>query len=129
MTWRRPHVVAVPIPSQSGNGAILDSLWSRRRGRPAACNSARGHFDRTMSTMSDFEITGINKPHHQSPYEHITHIGNLEGHWRITRDSAIRRITGGAERYFTVDKTTGQHIPIRVVANDGGKTPYLKTRP
>jgi hypothetical protein len=79
--------------------------------------------------MSDFEITGINKPHHQSPYEHITHIGNLEGHWRITRESAIRRITGGEERYFTVDKTTGQHIPIRVAANDGGKTPYLKTRP
>ena len=43
--------------------------------------------------MTDFEITRINKPHHLRAHEHITHIGNLAGDWRLTRESAIARIT------------------------------------
>jgi hypothetical protein len=35
-----------------------------------------------VSSMTEYEITGINKPNHRmSAHEHITHIGNLEGHW------------------------------------------------
>jgi hypothetical protein len=79
--------------------------------------------------MQEYEITGINKPHHQSPFEHITHIGNIAGKWRLTRESAIARISGGNERFYTIDHTTGRHIDLEVVANDGGKAPYLKTRP
>jgi hypothetical protein len=58
--------------------------------------------------MTDFEITRINKPHHLRAHEHITHIGNLAGHWRLTRESAIARINSGGERFYTVDRPTGR---------------------
>jgi hypothetical protein len=76
--------------------------------------------------MAEFEVTCINKPHHQSPHEHITHIGNVAAAWRLTRESAIARIDAG-EQYYTVDKTTGRKVYIGVVRNDGTKAPYLKT--
>jgi hypothetical protein len=77
--------------------------------------------------MSEYEVTCINKPHHLSAHEHITHIGNSAGRWRLTRDSAIARIDTGNERFYTVDKTTGHRVYIGFVRNDGGKPPYLKT--
>ena len=42
--------------------------------------------------MADCLVTCINKPHHLSPHEHITHIGNSAGGWRITITSAVNRI-------------------------------------
>jgi hypothetical protein len=79
--------------------------------------------------VDEYEITCINKPHHQSPYEHITHIGNSAGQWRITRNSAISRITNRTARFFTVDTSTGRRVYLEVVSNDGNKPSYLKTVP
>jgi len=77
--------------------------------------------------MQEFEVNCINKPNRQSSHEHITHIGNANTNWRITRESAIQRIDGKAEQYYTLDKTTGKRVYIGVVRNDGGKAPYLRT--
>jgi hypothetical protein len=79
--------------------------------------------------VDEYEITCINKPHHQSPYEHIIHIGNSTGHWRVTRSSAISRIINRTARFFTVDASTGRRVYLEVVTNDGNKPPYLKTLP
>jgi hypothetical protein len=37
--------------------------------------------------MKEFEVTCINKPDRFSTHEHITHIGNLAGQWRLTLKS------------------------------------------
>jgi len=76
--------------------------------------------------MKEFEVTCINKPQRQSTHEHITHIGNSAGNWRMTREDAIRRIEGQTERYFTVDRPTGNRVYIGVV-RDGVHAPYLRT--
>jgi hypothetical protein len=42
--------------------------------------------------MKEYEVTCINKPDRLSTHEHITHIGNLAGQWRVTRELAIQKI-------------------------------------
>lgn len=77
--------------------------------------------------MSEFQVTCINKPSRTSAYEHITHIGNIAGNWRMTREVAIARIEAKTEAFYTVDKTTGKKVYIGVVRGDGSKAPYLRT--
>lgn len=77
--------------------------------------------------VKEFEVTCITKPNRLSPHEHITHIGNTQNSWRLTREEAIRRIDGGTESYFTVDRATGRKTYIGVVRGDGYKASYLRT--
>jgi len=77
--------------------------------------------------MKEFEVTCINKPDRMSSHEHITHIGNTAGAWRITREEAIRRIDSKEEAFFTTDRSTGKKMYIGVVRGDGNKAPYLRT--
>jgi hypothetical protein len=77
----------------------------------------------------EFQVTCINKPHHLSSFEHITHIGNVSGGWRLSRESAIQRIDSGQERFYTLDEATRRKLYLLVVRNDAGKAPYLKTEP
>ena len=77
--------------------------------------------------MSEFEVNCINKPNRESRHEHITHIGNTNGGWRMSREVAIRRIDGGQESYYTTDRQTGRKVFIEVV-REAGKLPFLRTR-
>lgn len=77
--------------------------------------------------MKEYEVTCINKPDRSSSHEHITHIGNTAGQWRLTRESAIQRIDSKQEAFYTVDRTTGRKVYVGVVRNDGNKAPYLRT--
>lgn len=77
--------------------------------------------------MKEYHINCINKPDRNSQHEHITHIGNTSGNWRVTREDAIRRIDGKEEAFYTLDGTTGKKIYIGVVRGDGNKAPYLRT--
>lgn len=77
--------------------------------------------------MSEHQVTCINKPHHHSSHEHITHIGNSQEQWRIKREDAIHLIDSKQKRFFTVDKTTQRKCYIDVVRNDQGKAPYLRS--
>jgi uncharacterized protein DUF3892 len=77
--------------------------------------------------MPAHEITCINKPHHVSPHEHITHIGNAAAGWRLTLGSAIDRINTGTDSFYTVDKKTGAHVPIGVVPASPTRRAHLRT--
>lgn len=76
--------------------------------------------------MNEHQITCINKPHHLSAHEHITHIGNAQQNWRITRETAIQRIESHSEAYYTIDAQTGKKCYVGVV-REQGKQPYLRT--
>lgn len=76
--------------------------------------------------MTEYQVTCINKPHRDSPHEHITHIGNTAAQWRLTREDAIRRIDSGTEQFFTVERQTGKKCYVGVV-RVSGKDPYLRT--
>jgi hypothetical protein len=75
--------------------------------------------------MANYLVTCINKPHHLSPHEHITHIGNSAGNWRITTASAINRITNGADSFYTLN-AQGRRVEI-AVARVQGRQPFLRT--
>jgi hypothetical protein len=77
--------------------------------------------------MQEFEVTCVNKPNRMSAHEHITHIGNTAKNWRLTRESAIRRIDSKEEAFYTVDQSTDRKMYIGVVRGDGSKAPYLRT--
>ena len=76
--------------------------------------------------MSANQVTCVNKPNRFSTHEHITHIGNIAGRWKITRESAIQRIEAKTDSFYTVDATTGKRAEIGVV-REAGKQPYLRT--
>lgn len=76
--------------------------------------------------MTDYEVNAINKPHRQSSHEHITHIGNNNADWRMTREEAIRRIDSKQDAFYTVDRTTMKKVYIGVV-RETGRVPFLRT--
>jgi len=76
--------------------------------------------------MKEFHVTCINKPNRESTHEHITHIGNVAGGWKITRESAIQRIDAKKESFYTLDPASGSRAYIGVV-RESGKAPYLRT--
>ena len=76
--------------------------------------------------MSDFLVNCITKPNRESRHEHITHIGNCEGHWRLTREAAIARIDAKKESFYTLDRQTGRRVDIAVV-REAGRLPFLRT--
>lgn len=82
--------------------------------------------NRKEKIMAEYQVTCINKPHHQSQHEHITHIGNLAEKWRMTRETAIQQIDNNVNQFYTVDKTTGKKCYVAVV-REPGKNPYLRT--
>jgi hypothetical protein len=76
--------------------------------------------------VTEYEVTCITKPNRESRHEHITHIGNIAGNWRLDRESAIRRIESRAASFYTVDRYTGKRAYVDVV-RENGKLPYLRT--
>lgn len=76
--------------------------------------------------MSEFEVNCINKQNRTSQHEHITHIGNTNGQWRLTRESAISRIDAKTDAFYTIDRTTGKRAYVGVV-RETGKAPFLRT--
>lgn len=76
--------------------------------------------------MKEYQVTCITKPDRNSQHEHITHVGNTDQKWCLTREDTIKRIDSKLEAFFTVDKATGKKIYIGVV-RESGKSPYLRT--
>lgn len=76
--------------------------------------------------MNEFEVNCINKQNRTSQHEHITHIGNTNGQWRLTRESAIARIEAKTDAFYTVDRITGKKAYIGVV-KEAGRAAYLRT--
>ena len=76
--------------------------------------------------MNEYQVTCINKPNRESRHEHITHIGNQQNAWKLTRESAIQRIESKTDAFYTVDRVTGARAYIGVV-REAGRQPYLRT--
>ncbi len=74
----------------------------------------------------EFHVNCIRKPNRFSTHEHITHIGNSEQDWLLTRESAIRGIDSGEEAFYTIDSTARKGAYIGVVRKPG-QLPYLRT--
>lgn len=76
--------------------------------------------------MDEYQITCINKPNRNSRNEHITHIGNSAGNWKLTREDAIHRIDTKQAAFYTVDPATNKRVYVGVV-REQGKAPFLRT--
>jgi hypothetical protein len=76
--------------------------------------------------MSEHQVTCVRKAEADSPYEHITHIGNVAENWLLTRDEAIHRMEVGAVIYYIIDPATGKRSTVGVF-RQLGKRPYLRS--
>ena len=76
--------------------------------------------------MNEHQVSCIRKSLPNGGHEHITHIGGpAGGGWRLTRESAVSRIDANTEKFYTVDKTTGNKVYIGVI--EIGQSRYLRT--
>ncbi len=78
--------------------------------------------------MKEYQVSCITKsPPNSANHQHITHIGGVGATaWRLTKESAIRRIDSGQEAFFTIEARTGYKVHIGVV-RESGIAPYLRT--
>jgi hypothetical protein len=76
--------------------------------------------------MADVQVTCINKPHPQSPHEHITDIGNPAVGWKWTREQVIASLEARTNTFFVIDPFNGKRSDVGVVRPVGGM-PYLRT--
>lgn len=74
--------------------------------------------------MGRFQVTCINKKgDHFDPHERISYIGNSANNWKLSEDSAIRRIRVGSDSFYTF--VNGRRADV-VVSEHNGRS-YLKT--
>ena len=59
-------------------------------------------------------------------HEHITFIGNNSGQWKISRASAVRRIEGGQQKFYTLDPR-GRRVYLHVI-EPYGRPAYVQTK-
>jgi hypothetical protein len=80
------------------------------------------------TTMKEYQVSCITKsPPNGAHHQHVTHIGGIGATaWRLTKESAIRRIESKEEAFFTVDAQTGRGIYVGVV-RETGIEPFLRT--
>ena len=76
--------------------------------------------------MKEFEVTCVNKPDRDNRHEAISHIGNVNAGWRLTREAAIARIDSKQEAFYTIDRKSGKKAMVGVV-REAAKAPYLRT--
>jgi len=75
--------------------------------------------------MADVQVKCINKPHRESPHEHITHLGgDGGGGWRWTRAEVIASIEAGTNVFYTL--VGGKRADVVVREGPNGK--YVQTR-
>lgn len=76
--------------------------------------------------MREFEINCTSRLGRQGGHEQITHVGHIAHHWRLRRESVIRRIEEGLEGYYLLDKSSGERLYLGVV-REPGQPPQLRT--
>jgi len=73
--------------------------------------------------MGRYLVSCINKRGgHYDPHERIQYIGQ-QGNWKLSEDSAIRRIEAGQDSFYT--SVNNRHAEVIVATHNGQK--YLKT--
>jgi hypothetical protein len=76
--------------------------------------------------MADVQVTCITKPHPHSSHEHITHVGNLAGNWKWTREEVIASIEAKTNTFYVLDPYNGKRSDVAVV-RPLGRAPYIQT--
>ncbi len=76
--------------------------------------------------MVEYLIDCVTKPNRNSRHEHITHIGNTAGTWKLMREDAISMIDSKNHNFYTVDRVSNSKVYIGVV-RDQGHAPFLRT--
>ncbi|HZP75427.1 MAG TPA: DUF3892 domain-containing protein [Pseudolabrys sp.] len=76
--------------------------------------------------MADVQITCIDKPHPDSPHEHITHVGNPGAGWKWPREQVIASIDAQSNTFYVLDPRTGKRSNVGVV-RPTGRPAYLRT--
>ncbi|MFY9988993.1 MAG: DUF3892 domain-containing protein [Chthoniobacterales bacterium] len=69
----------------------------------------------------------ISRTGQHNTLEHITHIGNNDSLWKISRGSAVRRIEGGNEEFYTFKIFKTQKVYLYVV-RPTGRPAYVETQ-
>jgi hypothetical protein len=76
--------------------------------------------------MADVQVVCIDKPHPESPHEHITHLGNPRANWKWTREQVIASIDANTNTFFVIDPRTEKRSEVGVV-RPAGRAPYVRT--
>jgi hypothetical protein len=70
--------------------------------------------------MTDYRIDCVNKPHRNSPHEHITHVGgqnpNGVGRWEDTVPNVVRFIETNQHRFYTREGNASAWVGVRTSA-------------
>lgn len=68
----------------------------------------------------DYRIDCVNKPHRNSPHEHITHVGGPNpdgnGRWKDTVPNVVRFIEGKQHGFYTREGTASAWVGVRTSA-------------
>jgi uncharacterized protein DUF3892 len=72
--------------------------------------------------MADVQVTCVNKPHRDSPHEHITHLGGLK--WHLTREEVIQRIEVRTDSFYTLVGGKRADVGVR---REAGRQPFVQT--
>ena len=76
--------------------------------------------------MNSYLVNCINQSVTRGTHEHITHVGNSDNNWRLTKEDAISRIDNKSASFYTLERNTGKQMSIGVV-RETGKAPFLRT--
>jgi Protein of unknown function (DUF3892) len=76
--------------------------------------------------VSDVQVTCIDKPHPDSPHEHITHIGNPLTGWKWPREKVVKSIDDKSNTFYVLDPYNGKRSNVGVV-RPTGRPAYLRT--
>jgi hypothetical protein len=74
--------------------------------------------------MADVRVTCINKPHRDSPHEHITHLGGAA--WKWTREDVIASIDARTNTFHVID-AAAHRSEVGVVNPGNGRARYVRT--
>ncbi len=77
-----------------------------------------------------FQITCITKPTHNSPVEHITHVGGYADRpWKLTVEDVIRLIESRDSDHLDFYVKVGNAQADVYVVSPQGRRKYIKTQP
>ena len=116
-----PH----PTPAGCGTGDFGSKVESEFRLQVKPAQPERG-----LAMAGRFQITCINKPHRDSPVEHITHVGGYgSGPWKLTVEDVIRRIESHGSDHEDFFVRVGNAEADVFVVSPPGRRKYIKTVP
>jgi len=81
----------------------------------AASEAVRLRSNAPISMAYHWPKPYIDKPHPDSPHEHITHIGNPLAGWKWPRERVIKSIDDKSNTFYVLDPYNGKRSNVGVV--------------